>query len=113
MIHEGEDGTVFLKEFQDSVPHADHPITLRPSLIRRILLGVRIHEQKTMIENTITGKAESTPAFTYTEVNYLTPLLGEAFNQATPQEAVHFKVTGMCRAGALIPEGPCLLKRID
>jgi len=94
VIHEGDDGTVFLQEFQDSSPRADHPVTLESQLVRRILLGVRIHERKTMIESTLTGDAEATPAFTFAEVNFLTPLLVSALKQATPQEAVHFQVKG-------------------
>ena len=94
VIHEGSEGTVFLKEFEDSEPHADHPVTLEPSLIRRVLLGVRIHERKTMMESTITGKAQATPAFTFSDIRFLTPHLISAFGQATSQEAVHFTVTG-------------------
>ena len=94
VIHEGDEGTVFLKEFQDDSPRADHPVTLESPLVRRILLGVRIHERKTMIESTLTGDAEATPAFTFAEVDFLTPLLVYAFNQATPQEAIHFQVKG-------------------
>ncbi len=85
---------MFLKEFQDSFPRADHPVTLQSQLVRRVLLGVRIHERKTMIESTLTGDAEATPAFTLEEVNFLTPLLVSAFQQATPQEAIHFIVKG-------------------
>lgn len=94
VIHEGDDGTVFLKEFHDSFPRANHPVTLESQLVRSIFLGVRIHERKTMIESTLTGDAEATPAFTFAEANFLTPLLVYAFNQATPQEAVHFQVKG-------------------
>ncbi len=93
-IYEGDEGTVFLKEFNDSTPRADHPATLSSQLVRRILLGVRVHERKTMIESTLTGGAEATPVFTYAEVNFLTPLLESAFSQATPQEAIHFQVKG-------------------
>lgn len=94
VIHKGEDGTVFLKEFPDTSLRANHPATLDSSLIQRVLLGVRIHERKTMIESTLTGDAEATPAFTFNEVNFLTPLLVSAFDQATAEEAVHFKVNG-------------------
>ena len=92
VIYEGEDGTVFLKEFQDSSPRADHPVTLKSQLVRRILLGVRIHERQTMRESTLTGDAEAIPAFSVAEANFLTPLLVSAFRQATPQEAVHFQI---------------------
>ena len=94
VIYEGDDGTVFLKEFQDSAPRANHPVILESQLVRRILMGVRIHERKTMIESTLTGDAEATPAFTFAEANFLAPLLVSAFQQATPQEAVHFKING-------------------
>ena len=94
LIYEGDKGTVFLKEFHDSTPRASHPVSLESQVVRRILLGVRIHERKTMIESTLTGGAEATPVFTFAEVNFLTPLLVSAFSQATPQEAVHFQVKG-------------------
>ena len=109
-IYEGDEGTVFLKEFQDSVPRADHPVTLEPSLIQRVLLGVRIYEQKTMIESTISGKPQATPAFTFTETKFLTPLLVYAFGQATPQEAVHFKVTGAVSGRSFDTEGVMFVK---
>ena len=94
LIYKGDDGTVFLKEFHDSSPRADHPATLTSQLVRRILLGVRVHERKTMIESTLSGSAEATPVFTFAEVNLLTPPLVSAFSQATPQEAIHFQVKG-------------------
>ena len=94
LIYEGDEGTVFLKEFQHSSPQADHPAYLESQVVRRILLGVRVYERKTFVESTLTGGGDDTPVFTSAEVNFLTPLLVSAFNQATPQEAVHFKVTG-------------------
>ena len=92
LIHEGDNGTVFLKEFHDSFPRASHPVTLESQLIRRIFLGVRIHERQAMIESAPTGDAGGTPAFTLAEADFLTPAFVYAFNQATPQEAVHFQI---------------------
>jgi hypothetical protein len=94
IIHEGQDGSVFLKEFPDPSVRANHPLTLDSKLVQQILWGVRIHERKTMIESTLTGEAEATPAFTVAEIKFLTPLLVSAFEQATPEEAVHFRVKG-------------------
>lgn len=94
VIHDGEGGSVFLKEFPVSSFRADHPKTFEPQLIRQILWGIRIYERKTMIESTLTGDAKATPAFTFEEVNFLTPLLVSAFKQVTAAEAVHFRVKG-------------------
>ena len=63
LIYEGDEGTVFLKEFHDSTPRADHPATLTSQLVRRILLGVRVHERKTMIESTPDRRRRSDARF--------------------------------------------------
>ena len=94
VLHAGQDGTVFLKEFPDSSVRASHPMTIDPRLVRKILLGIRVHERKTMIESTLTGEAEATPALTISEADFLTPLLVLAFDRATAEEAVHFRVNG-------------------
>jgi hypothetical protein len=94
VIHDSDDGTVFLKEFPDSSLRADQPVTLKSSLIKKILVGVRIYERKTMIESTLTGNAEATPAFTFAKVKFLTSRLVLAFKQATAEEAVYFQVKG-------------------
>lgn len=94
LIHEDQDGAVYLKEFPDPSFRANHPLILDPQLIEKVLLGVRVHERKTIIESTLTGDANATPALTLPEVSYLTPLLVSAFEQATTEEEVHFRIKG-------------------
>ena len=94
VVHEGQEGSVYLREFSDPSFRANHPLTLDSQVVKTILLGIRVHERKTMIESTLTGGANATPVFTFAEVTYLTPHLVSAFEQATAGEEVNFQING-------------------
>ena len=91
VLHESSRGAVFLIEFPDPSFQANHPLSLDPNLVRRVLAGVHVQEQKTLIESFLTEEAKSVPVFTSAEVSFLAPLLRSALSRATPGEQVGFR----------------------
>lgn len=105
VLYESPQGLVLLKEFPDPTFRASHPVTVAPDLMRRVLTGVQVQEQKTVIESTLTGDARAMPVFTLSEASFLAPLLSSALSQATATERVRFLLHSSVSGKRLDTEG--------
>ena len=71
----------------------NHPISLDPDLVRKMLAGVHVQERKTMVESTLTEDPKFVPVFMLSEVDFLAPLLTDALGRATAGEQVSFRIS--------------------
>lgn len=91
-LHESPQGLVALREFADPGRRASHPATVDPAVLRRVLHGLYVQEQKALLDSVMSGEAAPTPMLSEAQIEFLTPLLVSALAQATPGEAVLFRL---------------------
>lgn len=92
IIHESPKGSVTLERAADRSFQAAHPIPLSPTLMARVLRGVRVDDPRGTIQTLFSGSAKTVRAFSDEEIDFLTPLLVEALSKASPAQQVRFRV---------------------
>ncbi len=90
-IHEDSQGHIILKTFPESSTKASHPTVLEPEILKATLRGLRVQEQKRLLDSLIGGEGQILPVFTEQEIQFLTPFLIDAFHKATPEEYIWFQ----------------------
>ena len=86
-------GTLSLQAMSDQSIQANHPISLDPILLAKILQGLEVQEKASFgIQNMVAGPAASAPVFSEDQIRFLAPLLAEGLRRATPDESVRFLV---------------------
>lgn len=93
IIHESHKGSIYLERASDRSFQAAHPIKLDPSLIARVLRGVRLQERKGTIQTLFASQPSMVPAFSDEDAEFLAPLLSSAFSQAASDQQVGFRLT--------------------
>src|SRR6058998_1351618 len=93
IIQESQKGSVYLERASDRSFQAAHPIKLDPSLIARVLRGVRLQERKGTIQTLFASQTKMIRAFSDEDVEFLAPLLATAFSQAASDQQVGFRLT--------------------
>lgn len=68
----------------------NHPATVTPDQIAKVLGGLRVVPRTGFIGSLITGQPQANPAFSSTELQILAPKLSRALTEAKPQELVTF-----------------------
>jgi len=93
IIHESQKGSVYLERASDRSFQAAHPIKLDPSLIARVLHGVRLQERKGTIQTLFASQPGMVRGFSDEDAEFLAPLLSNAFSQAAFDQQVAFRLT--------------------
>jgi hypothetical protein len=91
-IDESPKGAVYLEAAPQKDFQAAHPISLNPTVIARVLSGVRVRNEKTTIETLMAADPKAFHAFSDDEIAFLTPALTTALSRATPQQQIGFRV---------------------
>ena len=99
VIHESPSGAVTLQELSKKSYHAAHPVSLSPSLLARILDGVRVQEDARLFQGLMSGKPKKEVAFSQEDSQFLAPLIAEALARATPKQVVRFRVIHQRESG--------------
>ena len=98
VVHRGEEVTVALEEMIDWSFEASHPVKFDTDVLRRALEGVRDKSNET-------GRAYSPK-----DVEYLAPLLVQAFAKARPEDLVVFHLRTPDRDGNGVTGGTLYVK---
>jgi hypothetical protein len=85
-------GSVYLERIPDRQFQAAHPIKLDRSLIERTLRGVMVRQQQDVLQSLVAGQAAVVPAFSESDIAFLSPGITEAFTRAAPDQQVGFRV---------------------
>ena len=92
-IHQSSEGQIMLKTFPQPTDESSHPTDISPTLMRKVLQGLRVQEDKGLLDSLLVGENQALPVFNKQEVEFLTPHLQNALAQSTPEEYVFFQVT--------------------
>lgn len=90
-IYEGPLASVSLITVSEESFEADHPVTLQTDTIAHILNGLRLRQQKRLLQKIFSSDNSSQPMFTQEQSKILTLQLQKAFSQVTPEEHVAFR----------------------
>ena len=91
-LHDSDRGTITLERISDRSFQAAHPITLAPDTLTRVLQGILVRDQHTLVKNFLAGKADTYRVFSDDEVAYLAPLLVDGLTRAAADQQVGFKI---------------------
>lgn len=92
IIHEDPKGSVTLERTADRSFQAAHPVSLSPTLIARVLRGVRVDDPRGTIQTLLLGSTKPGRAFSDEDIGFLGPLLAEALSRALPTQQARFRV---------------------
>ena len=98
VLHDAPEGYVSLRTVDDETFRTSQPAEISDTTITRILQGIQEQEQEGLLQTLITGNPQPTPIFSPPQVTYLTPLIRKAFEQATHEEEIYFRVANSVRA---------------
>ena len=85
-------GTVSLQTISDRSIQANHPITLDPALLAKLLHGIMIRVQEHGVQSMVGNKPPGIPVFSEGQIEFLAPLLAEGLRAAGPDQAVAYRV---------------------
>ena len=68
-----------------------HPTFLSESLLREVLTGIGIDQEKGVLQQLLLSTHSPVRAFSPSQVDFLAPYVSLAFSQATPEEMILFK----------------------
>ena len=91
-IQESERGAVYLERIADRSFQAAHPIKIDSNTIALVLRGVLVRSDHSVLQNLISGKAESLRAFSEEDVAYLAPLISDGLGRAATDQQVGFRL---------------------
>lgn len=91
-IQESDRGAVYLERNPNRSFQAAHPIRLSAETMGRVLRGVAVKENRSLLENLLPGTPEATRVFGDADVEYLAPLLVEGLTRAAADQQVGFRV---------------------
>ena len=92
MLHQSDQGSVYLQRFVDRSFRAAHPITINPDLISKVLRGILVQNQQGALQDLLAGRAEAVRVFPDDDVAYLAPLLAEGLSRAASDQQVGFRI---------------------
>ncbi len=92
-IHQSSEGQIMLKTFTQPTDESSHPTDVSPILIHKVLHGLRVQQDKGLLDSLLNGESQALEVFNQQEVQFLTPHLRNALAQSTPEEYVFFQVT--------------------
>ena len=85
-------GTVSLQTISDQSIHANHPISLEPTLLAQVLKGLEVQDQERGLLKLFGGAPAPIPVFSDDEIQFLAPLLAEGLRKAAPNERIEYRV---------------------
>ena len=85
-------GTVSLQTISDQSIHANHPISLEPTLLAQVLKGMEVQDQERGLLKLFGGTHSPIPVFSDDEIQFLAPLLAEGLRKAAPNERIEYRV---------------------
>jgi hypothetical protein len=91
-LHDSDRGSITLERFADRSFQAAHPITLPLDTLARVLRGILVRDEHSLVQNLMTGKSDTRRAFSDDEVAYLAPLLADGLTRAAADQQVGFKI---------------------
>ena len=91
-LFEGQQGSISLRVFAEPMQRAQHPVTLDPHIIRRVLRGLYVQDTQSLLESALTHANLPIPAFTEEEIDFLIPHIIAGLAKATPEEEVVFRI---------------------
>lgn len=89
-LHEDNRTSIRLQTDREVGTGHNHPTTISPGDMARILGGLHVVEQRYTVHELLAGSAPELAAFNTDEVRVLAPLLSQALSKATPREIVTF-----------------------
>ncbi len=104
-IHESSKGSVYLEEVPDWSFEAAHPISIDPTTMAHVLLGVQIEERKSLSRTTSDLELKAVRAFSEDEIEFLAPLLATALSKAHPDELVGYRLVQPAASGSVYTAG--------
>jgi len=90
-VLESPRGTVSLEQIPDRSLPAAHPILLEPSLIARVLRGVRVGTEQSSGQTSLSQRPTPAQVFTEEDVQLLAPAIATALDRATRDQRVAFR----------------------
>jgi hypothetical protein len=84
---------VSLQTIPDHSIHANHPITLKPTLLAQVLKGIHVQDQgNRLLQRLLAGPSAPVPAFSDEQIQFLAPRLAEGLHAASPDQQVEYRV---------------------
>ncbi len=91
-LFEGRQGSISLRVFAEPTQRAQHPVTLEPRIIQRVLKGLYVQDTQTILASALTDDHPPIQAFTREEILFLTPHVIAGLAKATPEEEIIFQL---------------------
>lgn len=85
-------GTVYLETFEDPTFRARHPRSLDPSYIKAVFQRLFIRQEQELLATLLSEKPPDIRALTDTDIEFLKGPIVQAFEMATPEEYMAFRV---------------------
>lgn len=92
-IFEGPQGAVALESVPDETFRASHPLLLSVPAFSKLLKGLHMKQHPGLLQTLIGGEDKPERVLSDSQVDFLAPLLVNAFSQATPEEHVVFSLS--------------------
>ena len=92
MIRETPKGAVYLERIPDRSFQAAHPSRLDQAVVARVLRGVIVRDEKTVLDSTFAKNFKTVRAFSEEDVTFLAPFIATALAQAAADQQVGFRV---------------------
>jgi hypothetical protein len=93
-IHTSEEGSVALKTSSNFQTPPRHPQVFSQPLIKQILQGISQSQDHGLLQEIFLSGPKSSPVFSNTQIEFLTPHLVDAFSKATSEELITFQYRG-------------------
>jgi hypothetical protein len=100
VIHESAKGVVYLEKASDPTFEATHPVSLHPSVLRSVLQGVQVEDERTALDTLLSSEKKMSRVFTDEAVDFLAPLLSSALEKAAADQVIQFRIR---YAGRIVP----------
>jgi len=92
MVNESRHGAVYLERVPDSKFEAAHPIKLDREVIARTLRGIYVRTENGASRTSLASEQPIARAYSDVDVEYLTPHIVSALNQAVSDQRVGFRI---------------------
>ncbi|OQW48983.1 MAG: hypothetical protein A4C66_00240 [Nitrospira sp. HN-bin3] len=93
-------GAVHLKDIADWSFEASHPVTIDPTIIRRVVAGIVTEDAIKPSTNMPASGSKPMRVFSDEDAEFLAPLLAQGLSEAKPEQIVGFKVFSSAGSGA-------------
>ncbi len=91
-LFEGRQGSISLRVFAEPTQRAQHPVTLEPHIIQRVLKGLYVQDTQNLLQSALINNNPPIQAFTDKETHFLVPHIIAGLEKATPEEEIFFQV---------------------